>query len=324
MTDSKPPTTVRKHDFPSISSAIVSLIMPSYPARTLSNQLSATISPRRRRFSTAAILHPSTPALSGACLILNLPVELQLLILEHLDFADFERLRRTCRSYHAFITKSVISQFFSPAELRTTLLSHCYLCLRHDPSRKALLCPDRSDPRYPLASRCIDCASRRDEFAVGKRFALGNLTSAWICRWCGFPVPSDEAAIHVANFHRACHRKFNFCVVGWFFTGMLQAIFTLIASALCWHDYGQPHHIITGLSILAVGLSVPCFMVSLYRRSFIRTYHTSAILEAMVLGTWAALLYLVIREQLLAPASDAVHIGAAAFRTILVLLSILL
>ncbi|KAK1239416.1 hypothetical protein MKX07_008904 [Trichoderma sp. CBMAI-0711] len=73
------------------------------------------------------------------------------------------------------------------------LRSVCCICLAHK-APDSLLCGDPSDPRFPLASRCLDCVDQSPEgLDLDMRYPLVSGDYIWVCRWCGRAglVPSD-------------------------------------------------------------------------------------------------------------------------------------
>lgn len=172
--------------------------------------------------------------------LLYLPHELHLLVISFLPFADIERLRHTCRFYHNLATPRLVRSVLGQERTRSLLLSHCRLCLTHDPFRARLLLPVGGDPGYPLASRCIDCAVRAGDetIRVGRRVNLANFDSVWVCRWCGWPVFDGPAFGHV-QFHRECYGRYNDVLLVFFMLGWVQLGIGIAGAGLAWEDYRQ-------------------------------------------------------------------------------------
>ena len=160
-----------------------------------------------------------------------LPPELQLQILSYLDFGDVERFRRTCRLLRSRISKPLLRSLFP--NLPAALLATCYLCLRSDDSRQGLVRGELSDARYPLASRCFGCIAQRDGFMVGRRYQLGNDATAWVCRWCGYPVAAD-GAWNQPEFHKLCYRRYGLILMIYVGAGCAQWCVVVVGAALCW------------------------------------------------------------------------------------------
>ncbi|KAI5458152.1 hypothetical protein BGZ63DRAFT_322288, partial [Mariannaea sp. PMI_226] len=163
--------------------------------------------------------------------ILELPLELQFMILRYLNFADLERLRRTCHFFRDRITKSMIRDLFP--SLRYELLSTCYRCLCYDPLRSRLVRADESNERYPFANECIQCVVKGSGFMVGHKVRMGNFSAWWICRWCGHPV-SDGGAWEQSEFHYRCYKRYHKTLFYFFIAGCVQWTFVIVGSSLCW------------------------------------------------------------------------------------------
>ncbi|TDZ24964.1 hypothetical protein Cob_v002113 [Colletotrichum orbiculare MAFF 240422] len=239
----------------------------------------ASLDPRRR----SKILGPKT----GNSLM-DLPPELQLLIIDHLEFGELENLRRTCRFYRNFLTKQTIRDLFGE-QFRLALLAHCYICLRYDPTRGSLLWADYNHPRYPLASKCVDCAYQKNELGVGKKVALGNYASVWICRWCGYPV-TNASAPNQPEFHKGCYDHYNNVLLVYFVLGWIQLCLGIVAGALCWRYFSDEVFVLAP-SIVNFILLWWCLALLITRGEHKRTYHISGVLELAILGLWCLPVY---------------------------------
>ncbi|KAJ0148752.1 hypothetical protein CTA2_644 [Colletotrichum tanaceti] len=244
----------------------------------------ASLDPRRRSRS----LGPRT----GNSLM-DLPPELHLMIIDYLEFGELENLRRTCRFYRNFLTKQTIRDLFGE-QFRLALLAHCYICLKYDPTRGNLLWADYNHPRYPLASKCVDCAYQEDELAVGKKVALGNYASVWICRWCGYPVAGTSAP-NQPEFHKGCYRHYNNVLLAYFVLGWIQLSLGIVAAALCWR-YFRDETLVLVASIVNFVLLWWCLAFLVVRGERKRTYQFTGVLEAAILGLWCLPLYVLVKD----------------------------
>jgi hypothetical protein len=269
-----------------VSRALVSLSHRLRPSRS-------SVSPTTSSTPTITSSSSLTPPRAS---LLALPYEIQLLIIQHLQFSDMARLRRTCRLYRSIMTRSVVWSVFGP-DLRSTLLSHCVDCLRPDASRSGLVCPETLDPRFPFSSRCVDCVSARDEFVVGRKVALASFSAAWVCRWCGFPVAAEDAPLETGEFHDACYARYNAAAAVFVAAGVAQCAVALVAPVLAWVFYRARAPVVLALTIAAFLLGVPCLVLVVWRGRTTRTYHVSAVAEAAVLGLWTGVLYEMHRQQ---------------------------
>lgn len=203
---------------------------PPPPARTMT--LPAL--PRRQQ------PHPPPPSLTHPPAhpthhLTSLPPELHVLILKRLSFADIQRLRRTSRFFNALITRRLLRDIYGP-RLDAVLLSHCRACHARDPTRSTLLYADVGSPSYPFCSVCVSCAVKRDELYAGRRVAMGNYRSAWVCRWCGFPVLADPAW-REPLFHQRCYSWYGTVLLAYLFAGWLQLCAVVIGAALCLDNF---------------------------------------------------------------------------------------
>ncbi|KAK1968617.1 F-box domain-containing protein [Colletotrichum sublineola] len=244
----------------------------------------ASLDPRRRSRS----IGPKT----GNSLM-DLPPELHLMIIDYLEFGELENLRRTCRFYRNFLTKQTIRDLFGE-QFRLALLAHCYICLKYDPTRGSLLWADYNHPRYPLASKCVDCAYQENELAVGKKVALGNYASVWICRWCGYPVAS-AAAPNQPEFHKACYSHYNNVLLVYFVLGWIQLSLGIVASSLCWRFFRDKILILVA-AIVNFVLLWWCLAFLVVRGEHKRTYHFTGVLEAAILALWCLPLYVLVND----------------------------
>ncbi|KAK0614852.1 hypothetical protein B0T17DRAFT_477610, partial [Bombardia bombarda] len=220
-----------------------------------------------------------------------IPPELQLMILSHLDFADIERLRRTCKQLRALANPRQIRMLMGPARLYTQLLTHCKSCLVYDPFRSHLILGSPNDPAHPLSNLCVDCAMRADDFRirVGRKVLLANLASVSVCRWCGWPV-IEGAAFSNEQFHRPCYKAYNDTLLVFFTLGWIQLAFGITGAALAWRFF---RHVVivfapTVTSFLLLWLDL-AFLIS--RGNLRNTYGWTLCLELIILGLWIPPVY---------------------------------
>ncbi|KAK7423873.1 hypothetical protein QQX98_000744 [Neonectria punicea] len=224
--------------------------------------------------------------------ILDLPMELQFMILRYLNFGDLERLRRTCHFFRDNITKPMIRELFP--SLKYELLSTCYRCLCYDPHRGRLVRPDETNARYPFASECLECVAKRGGFMVGTKITLGDFTYVWVCRWCGYPI-SCESAWNQPEFHHRCYRRFHKVLFYFFLVGCAQWVIVIVGSALCWSFY-RKEKMVLAPTIVNFFLSLWAFCLTLVRNEELRTYHFTLFLELAILGVWVPPLYAIIKD----------------------------
>jgi hypothetical protein len=186
---------------------------------------------------------------------LLLPVEIRILIMEHLAFGDVERLRRTCRDFRMSISKPMIKLAFP--YLSETLASTCRHCLGTDASSRLIIKTVYNHPEGAFKNQCWRCVSRRKEYKLDKRYEMVDETKCYFCRWCGYPVPRGTGAGHRVErmqYHNACSRK-RTKANRWFFTaGFLQWGMLLTACGMCWAHFPE-YGLVTGFTIVSEAIS---------------------------------------------------------------------
>ncbi|PKS05599.1 hypothetical protein jhhlp_008117 [Lomentospora prolificans] len=221
--------------------------------------------------------------------ITDLPIELQVLIISELDFADVQQLRLSNRFYHSLITKSLLRDIYG-VTLEGVILSHCHLCLRRNPSRNALLYADITHPKYPFCSRCVDCAVRRNELTPGCRVSMGNFRSAWVCRWCGYPVLLSSAWNH-PDFHKRCYSWYGSTLLAYLALGWIQFCIVIVGAALCLRYFKSDKRVLIPCILSLLMAFVPLILINMRRPMTDRTYHWSLGFELTLLGLWIAPTY---------------------------------
>ena len=199
---------------------------------------------------------PSPPPPRQPLGLMDLPSEIVLEIIRHLDFGDMEHLRRTCSAVRYFASPHAIRVLIGPRHLKMQMLDHCKVCLAKDvATRSGMLLGARTDLSYPLASVCIPCAIKTndDRVRVGKMVRLANHSDVWVCRWCGLPV-SDGAMPNNSEFHARCYGSYNDAILAWFFLGVLQLCLCIIAAALAWRYF---RHVTEVFAPTLVGCPLP-------------------------------------------------------------------
>ncbi|KAK0723324.1 hypothetical protein B0T26DRAFT_641452 [Lasiosphaeria miniovina] len=223
--------------------------------------------------------------------LLTLPPELQLMILRRLNFADIERLRRTCKQLRALASPSQIRTLMGPMQLQMQLLGHCKTCLLHDPFRSRLLLSSSSDPGYPLASRCIDCALQLGDppIRVGRKIDLANYDNVWVCRWCGTPI-TECAAYGNEQFHRTCYKSYNDALFFFFVLGWLQLSLGIVGAALAFR-YFRDAVLVFAPTLTSFLLLWVCLGFLVFRGNRRKTYHWTLFLELTILALWIPPVY---------------------------------
>ena len=276
-------------------------------AHTVPEMASATDDDELTLFSNSSYdVKPSSIEPKGPWTIMNLPNELQLMIVRELEFPDIVHLRRTCSYFRAFASPAVIRSLYGSDEAyKATLVSHCRECLtfRHSLER---LGTSPKDPGYPLSSRCVPCVlqSRDGTIRVGKRIVLGDQLDCWVCRWCGWPIAYDDHADGHVQFHQRCRDKYGTATAWYVALGFVQLTIGVTASALSWR-YFRHEMLIFAPATVSVFVWIPsvygpsnlaiqanfilmwiCIGIISFRATHTRTYHWALGFETAVAGLW--------------------------------------
>lgn len=220
---------------------------------------------------------------------MTLPAEIQIVLLQHLDFGDIEHLRRTCKYWYNFATPRLVRSIWGPDTFRAILIRHCRVCLTYCPRDVARLTTTPLDAGYPLSSRCVKCTvqSRDGTVRIGRKTTLGNFTDYWTCRWCGWPVTSDSSTGH-PQFHKRCYDRYALVLLAFFLLGWIQFFLGIIGSALCWH-YSRTDNLVLAPTVVGFLLMWFCIVLIMFRGNKVRTYHVALFLELAIVGLWVSL-----------------------------------
>lgn len=218
--------------------------------------------------------------------VMDLPDELQIMILSFLDFTDIERLRHTSKYWHAFATPRLMRRIWGHYTYNHTLIRHCRVCLADCPDPKTRTAATRADAGFPLSSRCLSCTvqSRDGTVRIGRRVKLGNLHEYWTCRWCGWPVTDGSSARRV-QFHRKCYHEYHMVKLAFFCLGCIQFAVGLAAAVLACH-YLPRDKVVLLTSVSAFVLACLCVLLVVFRGKSFRTYKYTLAIELAVLGLW--------------------------------------
>ncbi|KAI1337377.1 hypothetical protein F5Y15DRAFT_160240 [Xylariaceae sp. FL0016] len=219
--------------------------------------------------------------------LLELPNELQYMIIAHLSsMGDIERLRRTCRFYHQFLSPEFIREHFGDDRLFAwQLRSHCRSCLAN-PGRSALIL--QPDTR-PISAKCVDCSVRERNLKVGSRLNLANTRAAWVCRWCGFPITTAPSWSH-EQFHINCYDRYYRVLWVFMCLGFAQFSAGIAAAALSLVYFRDSLSVFPPTVITFVLLWV-CMLFLILRGNYVRTYHWVFFVELVILGLWIPPIY---------------------------------
>lgn len=218
--------------------------------------------------------------------LLNMPPELQMVLLQYLNFNDIQNLRRTCRYWHYFATPRLVRNVWGHEMFRFELIRYCRVCMAYRPVGLSRLFTSPQDPGYPLSSRCLECTvqARDGTLRVGRKTKLGNYLEYWTCRWCGWPVTCDSSATH-SQFHHRCFRKYSLGMLVFFLLGWTQLFIGIVASVLCWR-YFRGDMLVLAPTVVGFLFMFFCVLFLGMRGNKVRTYHWSLVLELIIAGLW--------------------------------------
>ncbi|KAI3396488.1 hypothetical protein diail_12108 [Diaporthe ilicicola] len=274
---------------------------PLSPARSEWDLESAPSTPGLEKFRRWSTIRKSTDASNISATrpvtpeeprnFMTLPQEIQIVILQHLDFGDIERLRRTCKYWYNFATPRLVRSIWGPDTFRAILIRHCRVCLTYCPRDVARLITTPLDAGYPLSSRCVKCTvqSRDGTVRIGRKTTLGNFTDYWTCRWCGWPITNDSSTGH-SQFHKRCYDRYAVVLLAFFLLGWIQFSLGMVGSGLCWH-YFRSDHLVFAPTIIGFLMMWFCIVLIMFRGNKVRTYHVALFLELAIVGLWVPPVY---------------------------------
>ncbi|KAI1442428.1 hypothetical protein F5Y02DRAFT_410125 [Annulohypoxylon stygium] len=224
--------------------------------------------------------------------LLELPNELQYMIAAHLDFGDMERLRRTCRHFRALLTPDFVRSHFGDELLSRQLTSHCQSCLERPGRHSLILQPlpqshSHSGPDRPLSSKCFRCAVTARDLHVGTSVTLANSRSAWICRWCGWPIRGTATPPSWENeqFHAVCYGRYYRVLWGFLCLGFVQFAVGVVAATLSLIYFRGDMRVFPPV-VASFALLWVCMAFLAFRGNRVRTYRWVGVLELVILGLW--------------------------------------
>lgn len=232
------------------------------------------------------------PSLPEPRILMNIPPELHVVILQCLDFEDILHLRRTCKYWYNFVTPQLIQSIWGRDAFRAILTRHCKVCMRFCPKGATRLYTTPLDPGYPLSSRCVSCTvkARDGTFRLGRTVMLSNSVEYCICRWCGWPVTGTSGSVEYRQFHKTCYKKYFLGKLAFFFVRWFHLFIGIVAPALCWHYFRRDKMVLvpTIMAFLMMWLGV--FLIG-NQPIRVRFYLRDLLIELIILGLWVAPVY---------------------------------
>ncbi|KAI1091128.1 hypothetical protein F5B19DRAFT_493657 [Rostrohypoxylon terebratum] len=196
----------------------------------------------------------------------SLPLELQYLIISHLDLSSLVALRQTCPLYRQVVTADVLRRQFSAGDgrLDPVLDGCCTECLCI-PGRDRLIV-NTTQPSYEWRSICFRCW--RDRLSLEnhrKHWPLVEMVNGdygYICHFCTWPVHSGTSNSRIKQMHAPCRVRRLVVVVSWLIMAIIQFGLGMLAAVLAWTMFRNsstvliPASIDFGLAILALCIFV--------------------------------------------------------------------
>ncbi|KAI4594501.1 hypothetical protein KJ359_008290 [Pestalotiopsis sp. 9143b] len=195
-----------------------------------------------------------------------LPLELQFMILNHLDLPETVRLRQVCRSYRHVITPDVLQkQFSSYGQHDAVLQGCCSECLTTPGLGRLILDVTRDhDAWRSICFRCWRVKLTPDyQRKHGPLLELANGEYGYICHFCAWPVcggGNSEGSQEL--LHGPCRIKRLLATVTWFVMAIIQVGLGVLALVLAVTMYKEvpsvliPTTIDFGLSVVALTLFI--------------------------------------------------------------------
>ncbi|ORY56302.1 uncharacterized protein BCR38DRAFT_117128 [Pseudomassariella vexata] len=195
----------------------------------------------------------------------TIPLEIQLMILSHLDLESMVRLRQTCHLYRHIITVDLVkSQFIQHGQHHAALRACCCECLSMPGLGRLILDPRRSSLVW--RSMCFTCWRHKLDLHYqrkhGPLLQFANHYHGYMCHFCAYPVCAADMDSSLQLFHSRCRVKRLLIAVLWFVLTFIQVGLGILGAVLGWTVYKHhpsvliPSSIDFGLSILALGLLI--------------------------------------------------------------------
>lgn len=220
---------------------------------------------RIRRISRSHADAPAAQSPNTGSGLPALPLELQYMILNHLDLSETVRLRQVCRFYRHMITPDVLSkQFSSYGQYDAVLQGCCSECLTTPGLGRLILDVTREhDAWRSICFRCWRVKLTPDyQRKHGPLLELANGEYGYICHFCAWPVCGGNSEGNQELLHGPCRVKRLLATVTWFVMAIIQVGLGVLALVLAVTMYRKvstvliPTTIDFGLSVVALTLFI--------------------------------------------------------------------
>lgn len=190
----------------------------------------------------------------------SLPLELQYLIISHLDLTSLITLRETCPLYRQVITADVVGkQFTAPDGGHYPVLQSCCtecLCM---PGLDRLII-DTTRPSHMWRSICFRCwryrMSRENQRKHWPLVQMVNGDYGYICHFCTWPVHSGGSSSRIKNMHAPCRVRRLVVVISWLIMAIIQFGLGMLAAVLAWTMFRNTSAVLIPATVCLSSLSL--------------------------------------------------------------------
>ncbi|KAI1781272.1 hypothetical protein F4818DRAFT_436464 [Hypoxylon cercidicola] len=199
--------------------------------------------------------------LPGDAGLASLPLELQFLILSHLDLYSLVTLRQTYPLYRQVITADLIRrQFTKDGWCDPVLQSCCTKCLCMPGLDRLVIDTTRMSHEWrSICFRCWrDLMSRESSRKHWPLVEMANGEYGYICHFCTWPVHSGTSNSRIKQMHAPCRVRRLVVVISWLIMAVIQFGLGMLAAVLAWTMFRNqttvliPASIDFGLAIIAL------------------------------------------------------------------------
>ncbi|KAH8194642.1 hypothetical protein TruAng_011187 [Truncatella angustata] len=191
----------------------------------------------------------------------SLPLELQFMVLNHLNLPETVGLRQVCRFYRHVITPEVLqSRFSSYGQYDAVLQGCCSECLTTPGLDRLILDVTRDhDAWRSICFRCWRVKLTPDyQRKHGPLLELANGGIGYICHFCAWPVCGDIGSDGSETLHARCRIKRLMATITWFVMAIIQVGLGVLALVLAVSLYREAPTV-----LIPTAVCVPSYLVLL-------------------------------------------------------------
>ncbi|KAI1083229.1 hypothetical protein F5B20DRAFT_596365 [Whalleya microplaca] len=227
---------------------------------------------------------------------LPIPMELDLMLLEHMDIPSLLQLRKTCSTYYGIITNKEIERLFTDEDGKPMpeLERCCSQCLALPAGGFTVLDEEFRDPRVPAESQwvslCQRCwrIKRNDEYAErgGFPIAFRNGEYGEACNVCGWPLFTDRDIPFAWAKHPTCMQIKEKNSFAWIFLLGVQIVLALLATPFAWTVFMENVMVVSAVTAGIALKSVYVCLVLSWKISYFERFHLLTLMEFTSFGVW--------------------------------------